>query len=109
LGDKVTVRLILSCDRDLEYVHLKDLRAAGFEPIGVLSAYQYREGIGYYETTRDAASHFFFSFLPKGTRIFEYTLTASQKGDFSQGVTLVECMYAPEFSAHSNGFRIKIE
>lgn len=109
LGDKVVVRITLISDRDLEYVHLKDLRAAGLEPVSVLSGYQYQEGLGYYESTRDAATHFFFSHLPKGTRIFEYTLNASQKGEFSQGITNVECMYAPEFTAHSEGIKIKIE
>ena len=93
----------------MEYVHLKDLRAAGLEPTNVLSGYQYQDGLGFYQSTKDVATHFFFSELPKGRRIFEYTLTASQKGEFSQGICSIECMYAPEFSAHSEGIKIKIE
>ncbi|MCX6273140.1 MAG: MG2 domain-containing protein [Bacteroidetes bacterium] len=108
-GDKIKVRILLSCDRDLEYVHLKDLRAAGLEPAEVLSGYRYESGLGYYKSTGDAASHYFFSFLPKGTHIFEYTLVASVKGAFSQGISTVECMYAPDFSAHTEGLQIKIE
>ncbi|MHC1706463.1 MAG: alpha-2-macroglobulin [Bacteroidales bacterium] len=108
-GEKVVVRITLVTDRNLEYVHLKDHRAAGLEPADVLSGYNYQDGIGYYQSTKDAATHFFFSYLPKGTRIFEYTLNASQRGDFSMGISNVECMYAPEFKAHSAGLRIKIE
>jgi hypothetical protein len=109
VGDKVVVRITLISDRNLEYVHLKDHRAAGLEPVDVLSGYEYQDGLGYYQSTRDAAAHFFFSYLPKGTRIFEYTLNAVQKGEFSQGISSVECMYAPEFTSHSEGIKITIE
>jgi uncharacterized protein YfaS (alpha-2-macroglobulin family) len=108
-GTQVVVRVELRTDRDLEYVHLKDMRASGFEPVNTLSGYKWNGGLGYYENTRDAATNFFFNYLPKGTWVFEYPLVATQKGEFSNGVTSAQCMYAPEFSAHSEGIRIRIE
>ncbi len=60
------MRIVLQTDRDMEYVHLKDHRGAGTEPVNVLSQYKYQDGLGYYETTRDTASHFFIDYLPKG-------------------------------------------
>jgi uncharacterized protein YfaS (alpha-2-macroglobulin family) len=109
IGDKIVVRIELRTDRDMEYIHLKDMRAAAFEPVNVLSGYRYQDGLGYYESTRDASTNFFISWLPKGTYIFEYKLVATQKGEFSNGITSVQCMYAPEFAAHSEGFRVKVE
>jgi hypothetical protein len=108
LGDKIKVRIELRVDRDMEYVHMKDMRASGFEPINVISTYKYQGGIGYYESTGDAATNFFISKLLKGTYVFEYPLRVAQKGDFSNGVTTIQCMYAPEFSAHSEGIRVKV-
>ncbi len=108
LGDKIKVRIELRVDRDMEYVQMKDMRASGFEPINVISSYKYQGGLGYYESTGDAATNFFISKLTKGTYVFEYPLRVSQKGDFSNGVTTIQCMYAPEFSAHSEGIRVKV-
>jgi uncharacterized protein YfaS (alpha-2-macroglobulin family) len=108
-GDKIVVRVELRSDRDMEYIHLKDMRASAFEPVNVLSGYRYQDGLGYYESTRDASTNFFISYLPKGTYVFEYKLVATQKGDFSNGITSVQCMYAPEFSAHSEGVRVMVE
>jgi uncharacterized protein YfaS (alpha-2-macroglobulin family) len=109
VGDKVVVRVILKSDRAMEYVHLKDMRASAFEPLNVLSGYRWQAGLGYYESTRDAATHFFIEYLPKGSYVFEYRLYATQKGDFSNGITSVQCMYAPQFGAHSEGIRVKVE
>ena len=109
VGDQVVVRVILSADRDMEYIHLKDMRASAFEPVNVLSGYRWNSGLGFYESPRDAATNFFIDYLPKGTYVFEYKLNATQKGDFSNGITTVQSMYAPEFSAHSEGIRIKVE
>ena len=108
-GDKIIVRIELRADRDMEYVHMNDMRASALEPVNVLSGYRYRDGLGYYESTRDAATSFFFEYLRKGTYVFEYPLLVSQTGDFSNGITTIQCMYAPEFSSHSEGIRIKIE
>jgi hypothetical protein len=109
LGDKIKVRVELRVDRDMEYVHMQDMRASAFEPVNVISGYKYQGGLGYYESTRDASTDFFFDYLRKGTYVFEYTLLASQKGDFSNGITTIQCMYAPEFSSHSEGVRVKVE
>jgi hypothetical protein len=107
-GDKLKVRIELRNDRDMEYVHMKDMRASGFEPINVLSSYKWQDGLGYYESTHDASTNFFFSYLPKGTHVFEYPLFVSHEGNFSNGLCTVQCMYAPEFSAHSEGSRVKV-
>ncbi len=107
-GDKLKVRIELRVDRDMNYVHMKDMRAAGFEPTNVFSGYKYQDGLGYYESTRDAATNFFFSYLNKGTYVFEYPLVVNHYGDFSNGVTTIQCMYAPEFTSHSEGIRVKV-
>jgi uncharacterized protein YfaS (alpha-2-macroglobulin family) len=109
VGDIVKVRIELRVDRAMEYIHLKDMRAAGFEPMQTLSTYKYQDGLWYYESPRDLATNFFIGYLPKGTYVFEYPLRVSQKGDFSNGVTTIQCMYAPEFSSHSEGVRVKIK
>lgn len=108
-GDKLKVRIELRVDREMEYVHMKDMRASGFEPMNVLSHYKWQGGLGYYESTRDASTNFFFSYLPKGTHVFEYPLRVIHKGDFSNGVTTIQSMYAPEFSSHSEGSRVVVE
>ncbi|OQA00752.1 MAG: Alpha-2-macroglobulin family protein [Bacteroidetes bacterium ADurb.Bin408] len=109
VGDKIKVRIELRVDRDMEFVHMKDMRASGFEPVNVISQYKYQDGLGYYENTRDAATNFFFNNLNKGTYVFEYPLFVTHKGDFSNGITTIQCMYAPEFTAHSEGVRVKVE
>ena len=107
-GDKLVIRIELRVDRDMEYVHLKDLRAAGLEPINVLSGYRYQGGLGYYESTRDLATHFFFDHLSQGTWVLEYPLRVTHQGDFSHGITTAQCMYAPEFTSHSAGIRLQV-
>jgi hypothetical protein len=107
-GDKVRIRIELKSDRNMEYVHMKDMRSAGMEPVNVISEYRYQDGLSYYETTKDASSNFYFSWLPRGTYVFEYSMFASQAGNFSNGITTIQCLYAPEFMSHSNGVRINI-
>jgi uncharacterized protein YfaS (alpha-2-macroglobulin family) len=107
IGDLVTVRLIVSSKEDLDYVHLKDRRAACFEPTTVLSGYEYNGGLGFYKSTKDVATHFFFNQINKGTYILEYDLRVTNLGDFSNGITTIQSMYAPEFSSHSKGIRVK--
>ena len=108
-GDKVKVRIEIRVDREMEFVHLKDMRAAGFEPVNVLSGYRWQNGLGYYESTKDLATNFFIEHLPRGTFVFEYPLVVSHRGDMSNGITTMQCMYAPEFSSHSKGIRVKVE
>ena len=109
VGDKIKVRIELRVDRNLEYVHLKDMRASCFEPVNVLSQYKYQGGLGYYEATRDASTNFFISYMSKGTYVFEYSLLTTHAGNFSNGITSIQCMYAPEFSSHSEGIRVKVQ
>ncbi len=109
VGDLVKVRIELRSDRDMEFLHLKDMRAAGFEPINVLSQYKWQDGLGYYESTKDAATNFFIDFLPKGAYVFEYDLRVNNAGDMSNGITTIQSMYAPEFSSHSEGIRVTVE
>ena len=109
VGDLVKIRIELRSDRDMEFVHMKDMRAAGLEPINVLSQYKWQDGLGYYESTKDAATHFFFDSLPKGVYVFEYDLRVNNAGNMSNGITTIQCMYAPEFTSHSEGVRIKVE
>jgi uncharacterized protein YfaS (alpha-2-macroglobulin family) len=108
LGDKIKVRIELKVDRDMQYVHLKDMRASGFEPTNVFSGYRYQDGLGYYEATKDASTNFFISYLPKGTYVFEYPLVVSHSGTFSNGISTIQCMYAPEFTSHSEGITVSV-
>jgi uncharacterized protein YfaS (alpha-2-macroglobulin family) len=108
IGDKLKVRIELRVDRDMEYVHMKDMRASCLEPVNVLSQFKWQDGLGYYESTKDASTNFFFSYLPKGTYVFEYPLFVTHAGNFSNGITNIQCMYAPEFSSHSEGIRISV-
>uniref|UniRef100_UPI0040484E5F alpha-2-macroglobulin family protein n=1 Tax=Mariniflexile sp. TaxID=1979402 RepID=UPI0040484E5F len=108
VGDLVRVRIELRSDRAMEFVHMKDMRAAGLEPINVLSEYKWQDGLGYYESTKDASTNFFFDYLPKGVYVFEYDLRVNNAGDMSNGITTIQSMYAPEFSSHSEGVRINI-
>ena len=108
VGDKIKVRIELRVDRDMEYVHMKDMRASSLEPVNVLSGYQYQGGLGYYQSTKDASTNFFFNYLRKGTYVFEYPLFVTHAGTFSNGITTIQSMYAPEFSAHSEGIKITV-
>ncbi len=109
VGDIVTVRLEISVDRNMQFVHIKDMRASGFEPVNVLSGYKWKGEFGYYESTRDAATNFFADFMRKGTYVFEYDLKANNAGNFSNGITSMQNMYAPELSAQSEGIRVEIK
>jgi len=108
IGDKIKVRIELQADRDMEYVHMKDMRASCLEPVNVLSGYKWQDGLGYYESTKDASTNFFFNYLRKGTYVFEYSLFVTHTGNFSNGITTIQCMYAPEFTSHSEGVRILV-
>ncbi len=107
VGDELVVRIVLATDRDMEFVHLKDHRGAGTEPVNVLSQYKYQDGLGYYETTRDTASHFFIDYLPKGTYVFEYSTRVVHRGRYQTGFAAVQCMYAPDFNSHSQSIWIE--
>ncbi|MEC4113778.1 alpha-2-macroglobulin family protein [Myroides pelagicus] len=109
VGDIVTVRLEMEVRQDMDYVHLKDMRASGFEPTNVLSGYRWNDSFSYYEETRDASTNFFISRLKAGTYVFEYDLRASVPGVYSNGVMTLQSMYAPELSAHTEGVTVTIK
>lgn len=109
VGDQLRVRVEIRTDRAMEYVHLKDLRPSGCEPVNVLSGYRYADGLGYYESTRDVATHFFMDYVPRGTYVLEYPMVVAHKGNMSFGMATLQCMYAPEFNSHSAGIRAKVE
>jgi hypothetical protein len=108
VGDELVVRLELRTDRDMEYVHLKDQRGSGTEPVNVLSRYKFQDGLAYYESTRDTASHFFIDYLPKGTYVFEYSTRVQLKGTYQTGIAEIQCMYAPEFNSHSESIALEV-
>ena len=107
VGDLLTIRLTFNTEKDLEFVHVKDLRASCFEPVNVISETKWINYTHYYMSTKDVASHFFFDNLPKGTYVLEYKVRVNNEGEFSDGYANLQSMYAPEFSAHSNSGKIK--
>jgi len=109
VGDELVVRIVLRSDRDMEYLHLKDYRGSGTEPVNVLSRYKYQDGLAYYESTRDTASHFFIDYLPKGTYVFEYSTRVQLRGEYESGVASIQCMYAPEFNSHSASVELEVK
>jgi len=108
VGDKVTVRMVLNTDRPMEFIHIKDMRAAGFEPVDVLSGYQWKNSLGYYQSTKDASTNFYIQYLPKGKYVFEYDYLANASGKFSNGITTIQNYYAPQMNAHTKGTEVKI-
>jgi len=108
VGDELVVRIELRVDRDMEYVHLKDQRGSGTEPVNVLSRYKYQDGLAYYESTRDTASHFYVDYLPKGVYVFEYSTRVQLRGEYQTGIAEIQCMYAPEFNSHSGSVALTV-
>ena len=108
-GDELVVRLVLQTDRDMEFVHMNDQRGSGTEPVNVLSRYKYQDGLAYYESTRDASSHFFIDYLPKGTYVFEYPVKVFHRGRYQSGIANIQSMYAPEFNSHSNSQWLEVK
>lgn len=108
VGDAVVSRIVLHADREMEYIHLKDMRGTGFEPVNQLSRNRWQNGLGYYEAPRDASTNFFISWLPAGTWVLEYETRATIAGTFSNGISTVQSMYAPEFAAHTAGRTVTV-
>ncbi len=109
VGGELVVRIELRVDRDMEYVHLKDHRGSGTEPVNVLSSYRYQDGLAYYESTKDTASHFFIDYLPKGVYVFEYASRIQLRGAYQTGMASIQCMYAPEFNSHSESHTLTVK
>ncbi|WP_294296125.1 MG2 domain-containing protein [uncultured Chryseobacterium sp.] len=108
IGDRLTVRMILNTDRPMQYVHLKDMRAAGLEPVDVLSGYQWKNNLGYYQATKDASTNFYIYYMPKGQYVFEYDLVCNASGSFSSGFATLQNYYAPQMNARTEGDKIEI-
>ena len=109
VGDKVVVNLTIEASQDMEFVFLKDLRAACLEPTEQMSRYSYSDGMLYYQSNSDTYMGFYFDRLPKGKHRVSYSMYVTKEGDFSNGYALIQCLYAPEFSGYSEGMRIKVE
>ena len=108
VGDKVTVRMILNTDRNMEFIHLKDMRAAGFEPLNVISGYEWKNNLGYYQSTKDASTNFYIEYMPKGKYVFEYDYICNASGTFSNGITTLQNYYAPQMNSHTKGTTVTI-
>ena len=108
VGDKIVVNLNIESSQDMEFVFLKDMRAACLEPVEQMSRYRYQDGMLYYQSNSDTFMGFYFDRLPKGRHQVSYSMFVTKEGDFSNGYALIQCMYAPEFSAYSEGMRIKV-
>lgn len=106
VGDRITVRLTVSSDREMDFVQLKDERAACMEPVDVLSGYHWQKDVGYYQVTRDASTSFFVDKLRKGTHVFEYEVYITSPGEYKLGLGTVQSVYAPEMTAHTAGGRL---
>lgn len=107
-GDLIVVQLYIESDRDMEFIHLHDQRAAGLEPVEQLSGYQFKDGLAMYQASGDSGTDFFINLLLKGKYLLEYKLRVSQVGNFNNGFATLQSFYAPEFSSHSKGERIKV-
>ncbi|MDR1369416.1 MAG: hypothetical protein LBJ72_04700 [Dysgonamonadaceae bacterium] len=108
VGDKVVVRLTVRSDRDMEYVLLKDMRAACFEPLEQVSGIRWKEQNIYYQTSKDASTNFYFHNLSKGTYVFEYQVYVTRTGEYSNGITTIQSLYAPEFVSNTEGLRVVV-
>jgi hypothetical protein len=108
VGDKVTVRLTIRSDRDMEFVHIKDLKASAFEPVNQISGLKWQNGLMYYQTSIDASTNFYFDNMPKGTYVLEYSVYVTRQGSYSSGIATIQSMYAPEFTSHTEGSRIDV-
>ena len=108
VGDKVIIEITFENDQDMEFVYLKDLRGSCFEPKVQISQYHWDDGLWYYQSTSDVAMEFFFEYLPKGKHTVSYEVYVTKEGSFSAGYSQIQCQYAPEFGAYSNGSRISV-
>lgn len=109
VGDRVVIRLTVRTDRNFEFVHLKDMRAAALEPVSQISRTQWQNGVLYYQASKDASTNFYFDVLPRGTYVFEYSVFVNRIGEYSNGISSIQCMYAPEFISHTKGIRINVK
>ena len=107
-GDEIVARLEITSDRTYEFVHLSDERPACAEPVDVISSYRWQDGVGYYQSTKDVATHYYIDRLNKGVFVLETSYRVQQKGVFTGGIATIQCMYAPEFTAHSSAETVRV-
>ena len=106
VGEKVKVTLLITADRDYDFVQITDKRAACLEPVNQLSGYQW--GIGCYVSPRDHATNFYFDRLSKGKHIVEMEYYVDRKGDYQSGTCIAECTYSPEFGGRTETYELKV-
>lgn len=109
VGDRITVRLTVKADRDMDFVQIKDDRAACMEPLQAVSGFHWGNGLGYYQATKDASTQFFIDQMRKGTYVIEYQVYVNRTGEYQAGIATVQSAYAPEFGGHTRGYRVMVE
>lgn len=109
VGDKITVRLTVKADRDMDFVQVKDDRAACMEPLQVISGYRWGNALGYYQATKDASTQFFIDRMRKGTYVIEYQVYVNRIGEYQAGIASIQSAYAPEFGGHTSGYKVMVE
>lgn len=109
VGDRITVRLTVKADRDMDFVQIKDDRAACMEPLQAVSGFRWGNGLGYYQATKDASTQFFIDQMRKGTYVIEYQVYVNRTGEYQTGIATVQSAYAPEFGGHTRGYRVMVE
>ena len=109
VGDRITVRLTVKADRDMDFVQIKDDRAACMEPLQAVSGFRWGNGLGYYQATKDASTQFFIDQMRKGTYVIEYQVYVNRTGEYQAGIATVQSAYAPEFGGHTRGYRVMVE
>jgi uncharacterized protein YfaS (alpha-2-macroglobulin family) len=109
VGDKLTVCLTITADRDMDFVQVKDERAACLEPVEALSDYRWNQRIGYYQETKDASTAFYLDQMRKGTYTLEYEVYVTSLGRYSQGIPVVQSVYAPEFIGHGSSGSLQVK
>ena len=109
VGDRITVRLTVKADRDMDFVQIKDDRAACMEPLQAVSGFRWGNGLGYYQATKDASTQFFIDQMRKGTYVIEYQVYVNRTGEYQAGIATVQSAYAPEFGGHTGGYRVMVE
>ena len=109
VGDRITVRLTVKADRDMDFVQIKDDRAACMEPLQAVSGFRWSNGLGYYQATKDSSTQFFIDQMRKGTYVIEYQVYVNRTGEYQAGIATVQSAYAPEFGGHTGGYRVMVE
>lgn len=107
-GDKVVIRLTIRTSRDMEFVQVKDMRAPCFEPVQTISGIRWNGDLRYYQELKDTSTDFYFDYLPKGTYILEYPVYIDRAGVYNNGISTIQCLYAPEFISHTENIKVTV-